>query len=155
MPTVKIAANPRNSLLQISNFEKYQLKESELDLLSVNDMKYIFNKVKVALSNLKQEKTEFLANTNVRLGSCAFTHEMSLYTLRRQKIMKNYSMLENRISEYTREEKERLRTESRELFFYYRRFWENAKKINEEYFNAVTEETIKTEPMPEALKGGN
>jgi len=154
-PTIKVSVNSKNSLLQISNFENYQFSEKELDLLSPKEISKIFRKVKDSLHDLKQEKTEFIATTRMIPGSNIYNREMAALNLRRNKIMKNYMMLERRLTDATQEFRERIRNSENEEFQFLLKFWKNAKKLNIDFFNSVTEETLKTNALPESLKGGN
>ena len=155
MPTIKVSVKPKKSLLEITDFEKYSITESELAALPVQDVVKVFDRVKEALCNLKEEKATFIATTNLRRSSNAYDHEIAMMNIRRQKLVKNYSVIESRLRSESHNFKTRIRNSENEEFQFLLKFWKNAKKMNIDFFNSVTEETLKTNALPESLNGGN
>lgn len=154
-PTIKVSVKPKKSLLEITDFEKYTITESELDALPVQDVVKVFDRVKEALCKVKEEKTTFLATTKMRRNSNAYDHEIAIMNIRRQKIVKNYTLIEGRLRSESINFKTRIRNSENEEFQFLLKFWKNAKKLNIDFFNSVTEETLKTNAFPESLNGGN
>ena len=152
-PTLKVSVVTKKSLLEITDFEKYTITESELTTLPIHDVVKVFDRVKEALCNLKEEKATFLATTNLRRNSNAFDHEIAKMNIRRQKLVKNYSIIEGRLRSESHSFKTRIRNEEKAEFLYLLTFWKNAKTLNPDFFNQITEETEKTIALPETLKG--
>lgn len=151
-PTLKVSVVAKKSLLEIDDFEKCSISESELAALPVQDVVKVFDKVKEALCKLKEEKATFLATTNLRKNSYAYDQEIAQMNVRRQKIIKNYTIIEGRLRLEAQVHKDKIKIEKEE-FLYLRAFWQNAKKMNVDFFNSITEETTKSIVLPESLKG--
>lgn len=153
MITLNSSAKPEKSLALLSDFENYIVKDPDLDCLSLSEIKTLMELCHFKLNSLKEEKTEFMLSTSLKLNSPVYNATIGLFNQRRSKIMKSYMIIESRLRQekekFNRLENDRKEKEDHFMFF----FLKNAACIlDTETFTTIVEETEKKYAFPESLK---
>lgn len=153
MNTFNSSAKPVKSITLLSDFENRVIHDSDLDNLSLSEIKTLMETVKFVLNSLNEEKTNFISSTSLRNGSVAYNKQIALFNQRKAKINKSYMIIESRI----RREKEKIQQQENDIkeqehgFAFF--FLKNAKSIlDAATFNAIVEEAEKKYLFPESLK---
>ena len=153
MTTLNSSVKPEKSLTLLSDFENRIVQDSDLNNLSLSEVKTLLEMVKFHLNSLNEEKTNFMLTTSLRENTSPYNKQIALFNQRKAKINKSYMIIESRVrrekEKFNQQEYERKEKEDKFMFFFLKNAFRMLDTIT---FTTIVEETEKTYAFPESLR---
>ena len=153
MNTLNSSGKPEKSLTLLSDFENHVVQDSDLNNLSLSEIKTLMEMVKFYLNSLNEEKRNFILTTSIRENTPSYNKQIALFNLRKSKINKSYMIIESRLRQekekFNQQEHERTDKENHFMFFFLKNVFRMLDTIT---FTTIVEETEKTYAFPESLR---
>lgn len=153
MNTLNSSGKPEKSLTLLSDFENHVVQDSDLNNLSLSEIKTLMEMVKFYLNSLNEEKRNFILTTSIRENTSPYNKQIALFNQRKAKINKSYMIIESRLRQekekFNQQEHERTDKENHFMFF----FLKNSSIIlDNATFDLIVKETEKKYEFPKSLK---
>lgn len=147
------SVNLSNSLSLLSDFENKVISDSDLENLSLSDVKTLMEMIRFSLNSLNEEKGNFISSTHLRENSPTYKKQIAIFNQRKRQINKSYLVVESKLRRekeiWKNSEKERQESENRFLFMFFRAAKNYMHKSD---FNSLIEMAEKDCKFPETLR---